>query len=196
LISCTASKRVRLKFFICATTFLTLHSLYSIRQNPLDGRFRCTVQYCLCCLARSGLLIPTHSSPDLVRSSTFEYSRSSLTIPAQFTKHHAQLRTAYALHYRTRRQNATLLRRPDGNERALTTRLLSPLQSRHKSMFRWSPTSPATCLSRNSLTTYSTYVGLDRSKASVPTHSSLRRTPYIHLRFSATHLYRCATRHT
>jgi hypothetical protein len=153
--------------------FSNLRSMFSIRQNALDGRFCCTVQYCLCCLARSGLLIPTQSSPDLVESSTFEYSRSSLTIPAQFTKHHAQLRTAYALHYRTRRQNATLLHGPDGHERALTTRLLSPFQSRHKTISRWSPTSRASCLSRNSLTTYSTHVGLDREKASVPTHSSL-----------------------
>jgi hypothetical protein len=155
VIPSTASKRVRRKFFICATTFLTLQSWHSIRQNPLDGRFRCTDQYCLCCLARSGLLIPIHSSRDLVKSSTFEYSRSSLTIPAQSTKHHAQLRNAYALHYRTRRQNATLLHGPDDDERALTTRLLSPLESRHKSMSRWSPTSRASCLSHNFFTTYS-----------------------------------------
>jgi hypothetical protein len=57
-------RTVRAKIFICATTFLNLRSCCSIRQNPFNGRFYCTVQYCLCFLARSGLLIPTQSYPE------------------------------------------------------------------------------------------------------------------------------------
>jgi hypothetical protein len=121
--SCTGSRMVLRKIFICATTTPRLPS--GAQLGRTCGRFCCTVQYCLCLLARSGLLIPTQSSPDLVRSTTLEYTHPSLTTPAQFTWDHAQLRTAYALHYRTLYLAATILRGPSRDKRAPTTRLVS-----------------------------------------------------------------------
>jgi hypothetical protein len=121
--SCTDSGMVLRKFFICATASPKL--LSGAKLGRTRGRFCCTVQYCLCLLARSGLLIPTQSSPDLVRSTTLEYTHPWLATPAQSTWDHAQLRTAYALHYRTLEMAATISRPPRG-KRAPKTRLVWP----------------------------------------------------------------------
>jgi hypothetical protein len=136
-------------------------------------------------LARSGLLIPTQSSPDLVRSTTLEYTHPSLATPAQSTWDHAQLRTAYALHYRTLEMAAKGLRPPRG-KRAPKTRLVSPSRPDIKHLVHWSPKVCKIWPSQN--LHYYTYVTLAASRADSPQHSSLCCGLHF-VRFLVTHLH-------